>query len=184
MPITGSQLLALPSPKPPALTIGIKGWVQEVASSSTRSCKRLVAISANIPKSQQRTPHQPTTSEQRGTKRKSTIDNGQNYIPEKEDEAVTNPQMQKRPRRPPKVAKNPAQTIPILYPTPQVDAQTAAFGSTSPKSSRRSSPRKGAKYIDQPISTLNVDMKTLETCSPGVTQMTDIEAKQHCQVPA
>lgn len=194
MPITRSQLLGLPSPKPQARTTGIEGWVQEVASSTSGSRRQLVAISANIRargpksrqlKSRQAPPHQPTTSEQKGTKRMSGMDNGQDYIPEEEYEDGINPRVQKMGRgRPPKVVKNSAPAIPILAPTPQVDAQTTTSGSTSHKTSRKSSPRKGAKYTDQPMSTINVDLKTLETCLPSVTQMTDTEAKQKCQIPA
>jgi len=204
MPITRSQLLALPSPKLPARTTGIEGWVQEVASSTSGSRRQLAAISANIrprgpkshqlksrhptshqPTSRQPIPHQPTTSEKRGTKRKSTMDNSQDYTPETVDEDAMSPQVQKRGRgRPPKVVKNPAPAVPILGPKPQLDAQTTTTGSSSHKTSRKSSPRKGAKYIDQPMSTINIDMTTLRTCSPSVKQKTDTEAKQQCQIPA
>jgi hypothetical protein len=193
MPITRSQLLALPSPKPPARTTGIEGWVQLVASSTRESRRQLVPISSNIrargpeplklksqqPNSRQPKSHQPTTSGKRGTKRKSAMDNDQDYTPVDEGEAIMNPQKRGRGRPP----KNPAQAAPILRPIPHIDLQSTTSGSNSQKPSRKSSPRKGAKYIDQPRSTTNVDMKTLETCSPSVTQMTDTEAKQQCQVP-
>lgn len=199
MPITRSQLLALPSPKPPARTTGIEGWVQLVASSTRESRRQLAPISSNIrargpeplqlksrqptsrqPTSRQPKVHQPSTSGKRGTKRKSAMHNGQDYTVEEEGEALINPLKKRGRGRPP---KNPVQEAPILRTISHIDVQLTTSGSTSQKPSRKSSPRKGAKYIDQPMSTTNVDMKTLETCSPSVTQMTDTEAKQQCQVP-
>lgn len=77
------------------------------------------------------------------------MDNSQDYTPETVDEDAMSPQVQKRGRgRPPKVVKNPAPAVPILGPKPQLDTQTTTTGSSSHKTSRKSSPRKGAKYID------------------------------------
>ncbi len=102
MPITRSQLLALPSPKPPVRTTGIESWLQLVASSTRGSRRQLVPISSNIrargPKPLKLKSRQPTTSGKRGTKRKSAIDNDQDHTVEEEGDAVMNPQVKKRGR--------------------------------------------------------------------------------------
>ena len=187
MPLTRYQLSVLPSPKPLARTTGIEGWVQEVASSSRAgSRRRLVELSSNIqtqgPNPSQLKTRQPATVQKRGRKRKNMMNDNEGDTLGNKHGAAEDPQIVKKGRGRPR--KDAARGIPILRPTPQLDAQRTSSRSPSKSPSRKSPSRKGARFFDKPRSTTIIDMKVLETCSPSVKQRSIADAKRFCNIPS
>ncbi len=91
---------------------------------------------------------------------------------------MENAKQEKRGRgRPPGVRKplnqNPSDTsLPLLgKPTPDTPSAFSRSGASSEVRRKSASPRKNAKFLDQPKVSAGVDLQYLETCSPRVKQM-------------
>ncbi len=78
-------------------------------------------------------------------------------------EASTNPR-----RRPPGVLKPDTS---LSEPTPDTHSAFSRSGASSEIRKKSASPRKKAKFLDQPKASAGVDLQYLETCSPRVKQM-------------